>query len=279
MIGDPKIFGSITVLKLAFALLVLVAALVGGKVVAVSLRRALRDKVPDQYLDILSKVAYYLIAVGGAMWALSALGVSLSGLMVAGGVAGLVVGFASQQIVGNVVSGVFLMIERPIKIGDQVNIEATSGFVESIRIISTTIRTYDGLLVRMPNEKVFTSNITNYVALGCRRIDYVVSIRYEDDAELAARIIKRVLDEHPFVLVEPEPQVFVDELGDSGVSLVVRFWSPVATWYATRTALLWSIKQALEAEGIEIPFPQRVVRLARQGEPADAEKKTKSRRK
>lgn len=279
MIGDLKILGSITVLKLAFALLVLVAALVGGKVVAVSLRRALRGKVPDQYLDILSKVAYYLIAAGGAMWALSALGVSLSGLMVAGGVAGLVVGFASQQIVGNVVSGVFLMIERPIKIGDQVNIEATSGFVESIRIISTTIRTYDGLLVRMPNEKVFTSNITNYVALGCRRIDYVVSIRYEDDAELAARIIKRVLDEHPFVLVEPEPQVFVDELGDSGVSLVVRFWSPVATWYATRTALLWSIKQALEAEGIEIPFPQRVVRLAHQGEPADAEKKTKSRRK
>ncbi|MGQ9854246.1 MAG: mechanosensitive ion channel family protein, partial [Candidatus Oleimicrobiaceae bacterium] len=209
MIGDLKIFGSITVLKLAFALLVLVAALVGGKVVAGSLRRALRDKVPDQYLDILSKVAYYLIAAGGAMWALSALGVSLSGLMVAGGVAGLVVGFASQQIVGNLVSGVFLMIERPIKIGDQVNIEGTSGFVESIRIISTTIRTYDGLLVRMPNEKVFTSNITNYVALGCRRIDYVVSIRYEDDAELAAKIIKRVLDEHPFVLVEPEPQVFV----------------------------------------------------------------------
>ncbi len=279
MIRDLKIYGNITVVKLAFALLILVAALVAGKIVAVSLRRALREKVPDHYLDILSKVAYYLIVAGGAMWALSALGVSLSGLMVAGGVAGLVLGFASQQIVGNVVSGVFLMIERPIKIGDQVNIEATSGFVESIRIISTTIRTYDGVVVRMPNEKVFTSNITNYVALNCRRIDYVVSIRYEDDAEVAARVIKRVLEEHPFVLVEPEPEVFVDSLGDSGVNLTVRFWSPVVRWYATRTALLWLIKRALEAEGIEIPFPQRVVRLAGQGKLASGEEEAENRRK
>jgi len=279
MIRDLKIYGNISVFSLAFAALILIAALVGGKIVAISLRRSMREKVPEHHLDMLCKVAYYVIVAGGAMWALSALGVSLSGLMVAGGVAGLVLGFASQQIVGNLVSGLFLMVERPVKIGDQVNIEGTSGFVEDIRIISTSIRTYEGVLVRMPNEKVFTSNITNLVALGCRRIEYALAIRYEDDAEVAARAIKRVLQEHPFVLVEPEPEVFVDSLGDNGVNLTVRFWSPIATWYATRTELLWHVKKALQAEGMEIPFPQRVVRLVADEVPLGKKGRTVSRRK
>ncbi|MDZ7271143.1 MAG: mechanosensitive ion channel family protein [candidate division KSB1 bacterium] len=251
--------GGINLFELVGAVLVFIAAVAGGKVIALSLRRSLREKVAAHYLDMVAKVAYYLVVVGGLLWALSILGVGLSGLLVAGGVAGLVVGFASQQIVGNVISGLFLMVERPVKIGDQVNIEGTAGFVDDIRIISTTIRTYDGLMVRMPNEKVFTSNITNYVALACRRIDYTVGIRYRDDAEVAIGAIKEVLNEHPYVLVEPTPQVFVESFGESAVNLTVRFWSPVSTWYATRSELLWRIKQALEAKGIEIPFPQRTV--------------------
>lgn len=268
MISDIKLIGNITVFGLVGALLVLLGALAGGKLAAIALRRSLREKVAGQYLDVLAKAVYYLIVAAGVMWALSLLGVGLSGLMVAGGVAGLVLGFASQQIVGNLISGVFLMVERPIKIGDQVLVEGISGFVQDIRMISTTIRTYDGLVVRMPNEKVFTSNITNFVALACRRIDYHVSIRYQDDAEEAMTIIKQVLEEHPYVLVKPGPEVFVDKLGDDGVELVVRFWAPTATWYATRNELLWPIKKALEEKGIEIPFPQRVVWFAEDQEQA-----------
>ncbi|MCR4438458.1 MAG: mechanosensitive ion channel family protein [bacterium] len=278
MISDIKLIGHITVLGLVGALLVLLGALAGGKLAAIALRRSLREKVAGHHLDVLAKVVYYLIVAAGVMWALSLLGVRLSGLMVAGGVAGIILGFASQQIVGNLISGVFLMVERPIKIGDQVHIEGISGFVEDIRMISTTIRTYDGLMVRMPNEKVFTSNITNFVALGCRRIDYRVSIRYQDDAEEATAIIKQVLAQHPYVLVEPAPQVFVDSLGDNGVELVVRFWAPIASWYATRTELLWPIKKALEEKGIEIPFPQRVVWFADDQEKAVAQGKRSGRR-
>ncbi len=262
MIPNVKIVGSITAFSLAGAILVLVAALAGGKLLALSLRRSLRDKVASHHLDIVVKLAHYLVVVAGLLWALSILGVGLSGLLVAGGVAGLVLGFASQQIVGNLISGLFLIVERPIKIGDQVNIEGIAGFVQDIRIISTTLRTYDGLVVRIPNEKVFTSNITNYVTLACRRIDYAVGIRYCDDAQAAIAVIRELLDRHPYVLAEPGPQVFVDSLGDSAVNLVVRFWAPISTWYATRNELLWPIKQALEAKGIEVPFPQRVVWFA-----------------
>jgi small-conductance mechanosensitive channel len=193
---------------------------------------------------------------------LSLLGVNPAGLLAAGGIAGIVIGFASQSIVSNLISGVFLIIERPINIGDQVAIGESSGFVEDISIISTTIRKYDGLYVRIPNEKVFTTSITNYVAHVVRRLEYVIGIRYSDDADKAIRIIKNVLDLIPLTLKKPEPQAFVDNLGDNAVNIFVRFWVPATEWYPVKMELLWKLKIALEKEGIEVAFPQRVLWFA-----------------
>ena len=180
----------------------------------------------------------------------------------AGGVAGIVIGFASQSIMGNFISGVFLMIERPIKIGDQVNIDNKLGYVEDIKIISTIIRTYDGLYIRLPNETVFTTSITNYVANLTRRFEYVVGIRYEDDADKAIRIIKGLIDDQPYALVNPSPYVFVDNLGDNAVNIIVRVWAPATEWFDMKTKLLWIIKKTLEENGIEIAFPQRTIWFA-----------------
>jgi small-conductance mechanosensitive channel len=193
---------------------------------------------------------------------LPSLGIKPSGLLVAGGVAGLAIGFASQSVIGNLISGIFLIIERPMKIGNSVQIDGTVGIVEDIRIMSTALRTFDGLYVRIPNQKVFTTHITNYVANAARRIDYVIGIRYSDDAEHAIGIIKDVIDREPFALISPEPVVYVDNLGDNAVNLVVRFWSPISKWFTLKTKLLWQFKTALENEGIEVPFPQRVLWLA-----------------
>ena len=194
--------------------------------------------------------------------ALPALGIHPSHLLVAGGVVGIVIGFASQSIVGNLISGIFLMFERPIKIGDQLRVDDISGFVEDIHIVSTIVRTYNGLYVRIPNEKVFTGIITNYVANIARRFEYVVGIRYSDDADLAIKIIEDLIDEQPFALKNPSPQVFVDNLGDNSVNLHVRIWAPATEWYNLKMELLWEIKKALEENGIEIAFPQRVVWFA-----------------
>ncbi|MEZ5336245.1 MAG: mechanosensitive ion channel family protein [Methanolobus sp.] len=190
------------------------------------------------------------------------LNIDTSGLLVAGGVVGIVIGFASQSIVGNFISGVFLMIERPIKIGDQVNIDNQLGYVEDIKIISTIIRTYDGLYMRLPNETVFTTSITNYVANLVRRFEYVVGIRYEDDADEAIRIIKDLIYTEPYALVNPSPSVFVENLGDNSVNIKVRIWAPATEWYDLKTRLLWIIKKTLEENGIEIAFPQRTIWFA-----------------
>lgn len=256
------VYGNITLGDiLIFAAVVAISVLV-AKIVKINLKKALSDKIPRNELDIILKVIYYGIIAIAVVSVLPQLGINLSGLLVAGGIAGLIIGFASQSVVSNFVSGLFLMIERPIKIGDQISIGEIMGFVEDVHILSTVVRTYDGIYVRIPNEKVFTSNITNFVANVARRFEYVVGIRYSDDAQKAIEVIKEVVEEHPFALKNPAPQIFVDELADSSVNIVVRVWAPSSVWYDVKMELLWKIKVALEKEGIEIPFPQRVVWFA-----------------
>ena len=136
--------------------------------------------------------------------------------------------------------------------------------------MSTSIRQYDGLFVRLPNQKVFTANITNFVAHVARRIEYMVGIRYSDDADKAIQIIKDLIHRQPLALVNPEPTVFVDSLGDNSVNLNVRFWAPTSEWWNVKSEMLWKIKTGLEKEGIEIAFPQRVIWFANEQQKNDS---------
>ncbi|WP_407356730.1 mechanosensitive ion channel family protein [Methanolobus sp. WCC5] len=250
-------------LQVITVIIILFLAVVIGKAMTIYLQRSLKDKMDKEHLNILLKAIYYgiiVVAITGFIFPL--LDIDTSGLLVAGGVVGIILGFASQSIVGNLISGVFLMLERPIKIGDTVNINNNIGFVEDIHLISTIIRTFDGLYMRLPNETVFTTSITNYVANLGRRFEYVVGIRYEDDADKAISIINDLIEEQPYALVNPAPSVFVDTLGDNAVNIIVRVWAPATEWYDTKMKLLWIIKKTLEDNGIEIAFPQRTVWFA-----------------
>jgi len=262
MILKKILYGNVTVFDLMIGLAILIIGFSVAKAISLYLKRFLKEKVDKEHLEIIAKLSYYTVVIIAVIVVLPIFGVKLSGLMVAGGVVGLAIGFASQSIIGNLISGIFLIIERPIKIGNSVNIDGTSGFVEDIRIMSTTLRTFDGLYVRLPNQKVFTAKITNFVSHVARRFEYVVGIRYSDDAAQAIKIIKDLIEAQPMALKNPEPQVFVDTLGDNSVNIIVRIWGPVTDWFGLKTQLLWKIKKALEKEGIEIPFPQRVVWFA-----------------
>jgi small-conductance mechanosensitive channel len=244
---------------LIYVCLVVIAAAVISRVLTIYLKKSLTDKIKRNQLDILMRVVKYGIAVVAFLVILPYFEVNLSGLLVAGGFASIVIGFASQSVIGNMVSGLFLIIERPVSIGDTINIGSTTGTVTDITIFSTIIKTYEGIYVRIPNETVFTSPITNYVAHVARRFEYTVGIPYAADATVAVRIIKEVIREHPLALREPGPSVYVDELGDNAVNIKVRVWAPSSDWWDVRTELLWTIKAELEKNGIEIPFPQRDV--------------------
>ncbi|HII81659.1 MAG TPA: mechanosensitive ion channel family protein [Methanosarcina sp.] len=253
--------GPVTCGNLIKFVLILSLSIILLRVLTIYLRRVLKDRVSKDVGEPILKLLYYGTLVVVFISILPLIGIDPSGLMLAGGVAGIVIGFASQNIVGNLVSGCFLMFERPIKIGDQVEVNGIAGYVTDIRIISTLIRTYDGLLVRIPNQQVFTTNITNIVGHPVRRFEYTIRIRYSDDASAAIWLIKDLIDQEPFALRNPTPSVFVNDLGESSVNITVRIWAPVSEWFGLKTRLLWNIKKTLEENGIEIPYPQRVLHI------------------
>jgi len=259
---EINIYGDITLFDVMVFVIIVLLSLITARMAITYLRRFLSDKIPKDLLNVVEKITYYGIIIIAVISSLTQFGINLSGLLVAGGFAGLIIGFASQSVVSNFVSGLFLIFERPVKIGDPVNVGDVTGIVEDINILSTVVRTFDGIYVRIPNEKVFTSNIVNYVANTARRFEYVVGIRYADDAEKAIEVIKQVVDAHPFVLKNPPAAIFVDKLADSSVNIAVRVWAPAEIWFEVKMDLLWKIKKAIEDEGIEIPFPQRVVWFA-----------------
>jgi len=260
---DLTLYGEVKIRDVIFVFVVLSIVLITAKFVTMSIRKSLADKLKKDQLQLLLKIVYAIFLLTGIAIITPILGVNLTGLLVAGGIVGIAIGFASQKVVSNFLSGIFLLIERPIKIGDQIIMGNIAGFVEDMGIMSTIVRTYDGLYVRIPNEQLFSSNITNPVANVARRFEYTISISYRNDAEKAIKIIKDVIETHPFALKIPEPSVFVDSLGDSGVNIIARIWAPSIVWLEVKMELLWKIKYELEKNGIEIPFPQRVIWFAK----------------
>ncbi|MCS7119115.1 MAG: mechanosensitive ion channel family protein [Archaeoglobaceae archaeon] len=253
------LYGEVKVRDLILAILVIIIAAIIAKFISMSLRRSLTDKMRKDQLELLLKFVYATILLFAFASVTPILGVNLTGLLVAGGIVGIAIGFASQKVVSNFLSGLFLIAERPIKIGDQIIVENVAGYVEDMSIMSTIVRTYDGLYVRIPNEKLFSSNITNPIANVARRFDYQMSIRYGDDVNKAIEIIRKVIEDYPFALKIPEPRVFVDNLGDSGFNIVARIWTPSGVWLEVKMDLLLKIKLELEKNGIEISLPQRVI--------------------
>ena len=260
-ISLPISDGTVTLGSVLKFILILSFSTLIAKILSLYLRRPLKDRVSKDMCETIIKIFYYGMLTIVFLSNLSLIGINPSALLVAGGVTGIILGFASQNIVGNLISGFFLMVERPIKIGDQVEISGISGYVTDIRIISTIIRTYDGLLVRLPNQQVFTTNITNIVGHPVRRFEYTIRIRYSDDADTAIFLIKDLIDKEPFALLNPPPSIFVSDFGDSSVNLTVRIWAPVSEWFGIKTRVLWNIKKTLEDYGIEVPLPQRIVRI------------------
>jgi small-conductance mechanosensitive channel len=259
MILDTIVYDNVTLWNLVIVGIILAVAMIITQIIHINLKKALSDRLHKNELEILLKVVRYSIIIIAVLSILPLLSINLTGVLVAGGFAGIVIGFASQSVVANLVSGIFLIVERPIKIGDQIAIEGVEGYVEDIHFFSTIVRSYDGIYVRLPNEKVFTNIISNYDVDVARRIKYTIGISYNDDAPRAIARLGDILDAYPYVLKNPAPQIYVESLGDSAVNLTAYFWAPTTEWFSVKMELLWKIKAAFDEAGIEMPFPQRVV--------------------
>lgn len=220
------------------------------------MRKSLSHRLPPHVYKPLEAGVYYSLLITAGVLALAPFGISLTSLLIAGGFAGIVVGLATQNALSNLVSGIMLLIEQPLRIGDPVSIAGYSGVVVGINILSTLIRTWEGPIVRIPNNEVFNSIIMNYSRMKARRVEFNIGIHYDSDLEKAISTIKALMEDHPLCLVNPAPDVFVDNYADSAIVLKMRCWAPTQAWFATKIDLQTRLKPALDKAGIKIPYPQ-----------------------
>ncbi len=247
--------------RILYLIIILLATWIIARSLKNLLKRTLPKWMPTDIALAITRAVYYTIwFLGIAIVLQDVFDIKLGSLLVAGGIAGIVLGFASQTVVSNFLSGIFLYFDRPLKVGDAIEIpeQGISGVVTDIHIMSTRIRTWDGVYVRIPNEQLFKTVIKNLLQNVARRVEFKIGISYSSDIEKAKRIILEVAEKHPYALAEPEPEVFVEEYGSSSINLSFRVWAPSSKWFDVRKSLLEEIKKRFDEEGIEIPFPQVV---------------------
>jgi small conductance mechanosensitive channel len=243
-----------------------VALLILGRIAASWLSRSVRRGLAKAQTDaslipFFTSLTYYIVLAVVLIAVLNLFGIETTSLIAVLGAAGLAVGLALQGTLSNFAAGVMLLVFRPIRVGDFVEVAGQAGTVVEISIFNTLMNTGDNIRITIPNAKVYGDTIRNYSFNDNRRIDLLIGIGYGDDISRALEIIERVVTADSRVLTDPAPTFAVSELGDSSVNLVVRPWTAKEDYWALRWDLTRSIKEELEAGGCSIPFPQRDVHI------------------
>jgi small conductance mechanosensitive channel len=210
---------------------------------------------------MITAVSGNLVLVIGLLVALSQLGVSLGPVLAGLGIVGFIIGFALQDSLGNFASGVLILIYRPYDVGDMVEVSGVTGRVHQMSLVNTTILTLDNQTLIIPNNKIWQDVIKNLTYQTKRRVDLVFGITYDQDIDVVEELLHKILKEEERVLDYPEPNIRVHELGDSSVNLICRPWVKTDDYWDVYWDLTKKVKQAFDAAGITIPFPQRDVHL------------------
>jgi small-conductance mechanosensitive channel len=221
---------------------------------------------PQQAL-VVGKVVLYPGMILILVMALSELGFQLTPLLGAAGIVGIAVGFASQTSVSNVISGFFLIGERPFQVDDVIQVGDTVGRVLSIDTLSVKLRTFDNRFIRIPNETIVKSQVTTVTRFPIRRLDVNVGVAYKENIPRVREILLDVARANPRALMEPEPTVFFDGYGDSSLDLRLAVWTMRENFFTLRNTMLEEIKARFDDEGIEIPFPHRSLYAGEASEP------------
>lgn len=253
--------------NLVFALLIFLLGNWIARLLTNWLSRIMNARSIDQTLVIfLTNIVYAVLLMAVILGALDTLGFPITSLLAVVGAAGLAVGLAMKDSLGNFASGVMLVIFRPFRLHDFVEVAGVTGKVESINIFNTVLLTPDNKQVIIPNGLVGADAIINYTAKQERRVDLIFGVGYDDDLKQARATLEKICAEHPLVLKEPETNIFVKNLGDSSVEFAVRPWAKTEDYWTVWGDLLETGKVELEAAGCSIPFPQRDVHLHKASE-------------
>lgn len=222
-------------------------------------RRLVLQRASPQQALLFARGTFYGVAVLALLQALRTAGVEIGVLLGAAGILTVALGFAAQTSASNLISGLFLMAERPFVLGDAIQVGQTVGMVVDVDLLSVKLRTFDNLLVRIPNESLLKSEITNLTRHPIRRLDVPISIAYDEDPDRAREVLEGVAEANELCLDEPEPLFFVLGFGDSAINLRFSVWTTTESFFSLRTRFLTEVKHAFDEAGVEFPFPQRTL--------------------
>ncbi len=250
----------------AINLVIAVAIYIVGRWVAKAIAKALRGMLKAHEMDatlvnFLGSLIYAILLSTVILASLDTIGVPITSLLAVVGAAGLAVGLALKDSLGNFAAGVMLVMFRPFSKGDWVEVAGTAGRVDEVKIFSTTLTTSDHRQVIIPNRLVADATITNYAARKRRRVDMVFGVGYDDDLKTARTVLTDICQRHPAILDDPATKIFVLELGASSVNFAVRPWVKSEDYWTVWGDVHEQAKVELEAAGLSIPYPQQDVHL------------------
>lgn len=236
------------------AALLVVAGYFVARLMRAAIGRLLRHAAAHQTL-IFRRFAFYLTFGVFFASALVEIGFDVRVLLGTAGILTVAIGFAAQTSASNFISGLFLLGENPFSVGDIIRVGTTTGEVLTVDLMSVKIRTFDNLFVRVPNEQLIKSEITNLTRFPIRRVDIQLSIAYKDDMRRAVEVLNDVAAANELSLTEPEPLFIFNSFGDSGLEFQYSVWTARENFLSLKNSIQIEIKEAFDEAGLEIPFP------------------------
>ncbi len=255
-IDFSKYINIINLDKLILAVLIIIIGLGFFYLLAFIVRRTITWKMSKQSRMVINRIIIYTGFVITAMIVVrNVLEIDITALFGAAGVVGIVIGIASQTSIGNIISGFFLVSEKSFELGDVIRMGDKTGTVYSIDLLSIKIKTYDNLLIRIPNQTVISSEVVNVTKFPIRRLDLTVSVAYKENLNKVVEVLEEVAKNNPLCLEEPGPVILFQQFGSSSIDILFAVWFEKTNFVAVKNSLVIDVKEAFDREGIEIPFP------------------------
>ena len=248
-------WGQITLGKVLYALVLLAVCLAVSQMIVTLLRKLLEKRSKDGRISrfILRIIRAVLYIVTGLIVA-GSLGVDVTSIIALVSVFGLAVSLAVQDVLSNVASSIVMIFAKPFSIGDYISTDDGEGTVEEVSLVHTKLRTYDGLLVMLPNSKLAAGKIINYTSLGQRRVVHTISASYDDSPDAVYAACRKAIRRTPFVLEDPAPAVALSKYGESSIEYQVRLWVPAEHYWDAYFACLDQIGRCFAEDGVTMTY-------------------------
>jgi len=218
-------------------------------------KRIVKDRLSPQSEQLVVRSVYYVAILILLITLLNEFGFRLSAILGAAGIFGVAIGFASQTSFSNIISGIFLISEKPFQVGDVVQVSSNIGTIESIDLLSIKLKTPDNRYIRVPNETMIKTEVINITRYPIRRLDIYVSVSYNDNLEKVKTVFMDIIANEPLALKEPAPLFSIEKFDESGIKILYGVWVNKEDYLALKNSLMINLKDKFEHEHVTIPYP------------------------